>query len=564
MGLRRSPDRARPAWANLRLLRTPNSTQALTARPQRARPSHRAEPRAHLRWPRWPSRARLSPGPSSWTRVRPTGAWWLRRDVGRARPSRSPSRRPAPGARNALRRRGIDSLYSHQAQALEAAAERAGGGHHRHRFGQVAVLQPPRPRRAVRGPRRAGAVPLSDQGAGSGPGARAARARPEGRCVRRSTTATPRAAERAAIRRRANVVLTNPDMLHVGVLPNHGAWAELFANLAAVVVDEAHVYRGVFGSHVGNVLRRLRRIAAAYGTSRASCWPRHDRQPAGAGRAPDRAGRLRARSTRTARPGGAATAMWNPPLIDEALGTRRSALAEAADAAGRAGGAGRAHDLLHEVAPRGRADLALHADAPARRAPELADLVAPYRAGYTPAQRRELERRLTEGELLAVVTTDALELGIDIGALDAAVCVTFPGTVASLRQMWGRAGRRGPRAGGLHGRRGRAGPVLLPPSRRVPRAPGGGGDPRPRVRADPLPHLLLRRPRGAARGRRRGGARPALAARTPTGWCGRASCASATARYMPRRPEDYPPPSVSLRSASADALRGDRRGVAAR
>ena len=101
---------------------------------------------------------------------------------------------------------------------------------------------------------------------------------------------------------------------------------------------------------------------------------------------------------------------------------------------------------------------------------DLAERIAPYRAGYTPTQRREIERRLAEGELLAVVATDALELGIDIGELDAAICVTFPGTVASLRQMWGRAGRRAPGPGPVRGGRRRARPVLLPPPQRVPRA----------------------------------------------------------------------------------------------
>src|SRR5207248_5455171 len=141
---------------------------------------------------------------------------------------------------------------------------------------------------------------------------------------------TPREA-RLQIRRGANVVLTNPYMLHVGILPNHGAWADLFANLAVVVVDEAHVYRGVFGSHVANVLRRLRRIAAAYGTE-----PRFMLTSATIANPLELAERLTglddfALVDSDASPGAARrTAMWNPPLLDEALGTRRSALAEAA------------------------------------------------------------------------------------------------------------------------------------------------------------------------------------------------------------------------------------------
>ncbi|MDX6692339.1 MAG: box helicase protein, partial [Solirubrobacteraceae bacterium] len=250
---------------------------------------------------------------------------------------------------------------------------------------------------------------------------------------------TPRE-QRTQIRRRANVVLTNPDMLHIGILPNHRAWADFFANLAVVVVDEAHVYRGVFGSHVANVLRRLRRIANAYGTE-----PRFLLASATIANPVDLAERLTGLEEislvdRDGSPGARREiAMWNPPLTDEALGTRRSALAEAAE-------------IITELARKGarticfiksRRAVELVARMVALADPDLADLVVPYRAGYTPQQRRELEGRLMRGELLAVITTDALELGIDIGALDAAVVVTFPGTVASLRQMWGRAGRRG-------------------------------------------------------------------------------------------------------------------------
>ena len=255
---------------------------------------------------------------------------------------------------------------------------------------------------------------------------------------------TPREA-RADIRRRANVVLTNPDMLHVGILPNHPAWAELFANLAVVVVDEAHVYRGVFGSHVANVLRRLRRIAAAYGTT-----PRFLLTSATIANPVELAERLTGLEDFSlidvdgSPAPGRQIAVWNPPLTDEDLGQRRSALAEAAELLARLVRDGarlicfmksrKGVEVLHKLLV---ADLEEDGD------PELARLVAPYRAGYTSQQRRELEGRLVRGELRAVITTDALELGIDIGELDAAVVVTFPGTVASLRQMWGRAGRRG-------------------------------------------------------------------------------------------------------------------------
>ncbi len=246
--------------------------------------------------------------------------------------------------------------------------------------------------------------------------------------------------QRTQIRRRANLVLTNPDMLHMGILPNHRAWGDFFSNLAVVVVDEAHVYRGVFGSHVANVLRRLRRIANAYGTD-----PRFLLASATIANPVELAERLTgleeiALVDRDGSPGARRQiAMWNPPLTDPALGTRASALGEAAE-------------IITSLARSGarticfiksRKAVELVARLVALADPALADLVVPYRAGYTPQQRRDLEDKLMRSELLAVITTNALELGIDIGALDAAVVVTFPGTVASLRQMWGRAGRRG-------------------------------------------------------------------------------------------------------------------------
>ena len=234
-------------------------------------------------------------------------------------------------------------------------------------------------------------------------------------------------------------------MLHVGVLPNHRAWGDVLANLAWVVVDEAHVYRGVFGSHVGNVLRRLRRLARAYGAE-----PRFVLTSATIANPRELAERLTGLDFTLVDTDGAPhaerrIAMWNPPLVDEALGRRGSALSEAAmllaglvqrDVRTICFLKSRRGVELIQRFTRERLEAAGRAD--------LAERVAPYRAGYTPAQRRELERRLSEGELLAVVATDALELGIDIGDLDAAICVTFPGTVASLRQMWGRAGRRAP------------------------------------------------------------------------------------------------------------------------
>jgi DEAD/DEAH box helicase domain-containing protein len=246
--------------------------------------------------------------------------------------------------------------------------------------------------------------------------------------------------QRWQIRKWANLILTNPDMLHVGLLPHHDRWGDVLSNLRYVVIDEAHVYRGVFGSHVGNVLRRLRRLAKVYGA-----------EP-----------QFLLASATIANPGGLAQsllgldvtvvgtdgapraertiAFWNPPLLDEELGARASALGEASR-------------LYAELVSRGlrticfaksrRVAELIHRFASDRVDPATAKRLAPYRAGYTPEQRRDIERRLVGGQLLGVAATDALELGIDIGLLDCAISVGFPGTVASLRQQWGRAGRRG-------------------------------------------------------------------------------------------------------------------------
>ncbi|HNA25076.1 MAG TPA: DUF1998 domain-containing protein, partial [Solirubrobacterales bacterium] len=238
-------------------------------------------------------------------------------------------------------------------------------------------------------------------------------------------------------------VLTNPDMLHVGIMPHHRGWGDFFANLDWVVVDEAHTYRGVFGSHVANVLRRLRRLARAYGRE-----PRFVMASATIANPAELAERLTGSPARLIDEDGAPRAgreirIWNPPLVNPQVGARRSALAEAADLLA---------DLVsHEVRTicflKSRKGIELIRKFAADRLtekgrPDLAERIAPYRAGYTPAQRREIERKLVSGELLGVASTDALELGIDIGGLDAAICVTFPGTVAGLKQMWGRAGRR--------------------------------------------------------------------------------------------------------------------------
>ena len=244
---------------------------------------------------------------------------------------------------------------------------------------------------------------------------------------------------RRQIRKWANVILTNPDMLHVGVLPHHDRWADVLHNLRYLVVDEAHVYRGVFGSHVGNVLRRLLRLAHVYGAEPQLLLA--SATIANPGELATSLAGIEARvvDNDTAPRAERAVVLWNPELLDAELGLRASALGDASR-------------LLAALVSRGlrticfaksrKAAELIHRFTVERVDAETAACLAPYRAGYTPAQRREIERRLVAGELLGVSATDALELGIDIGLLDCAISVGFPGTVASLRQQWGRAGRR--------------------------------------------------------------------------------------------------------------------------
>ncbi|MGH2711155.1 MAG: DEAD/DEAH box helicase [Actinomycetota bacterium] len=247
-------------------------------------------------------------------------------------------------------------------------------------------------------------------------------------------------AERPMIRRSANLVLTNPDMLHAGILPGHARWADFFLRLAFVVVDEAHVCRGVFGSHVAMVLRRLRRLVAHYGGD-----PRFVMASATVGNPGELAERLTGLSfeevSEDASPRGEKLfCLWNPPLLDEDSGARTSAITEAAFLLSRLVG----EDTRAIGFARSRRAAEILADATrSRLPPEVGARVKAYRAGYLPEERRALERALASGELLAVASTSALELGIDIGTLDAAVLTGYPGTRASMWQQAGRAGRRG-------------------------------------------------------------------------------------------------------------------------
>jgi DEAD/DEAH box helicase domain-containing protein len=254
---------------------------------------------------------------------------------------------------------------------------------------------------------------------------------------------TPADARRVA-RDRARIVLSNPDMLHAGILPNHARWAQLFQGLRYVVLDELHSYRGVFGSHMAHVLARLRRIAAFHGAQ-----PRFVCATATIGNPLEHAARLLGvpeESVHLVDKSTAPTAnrrllVVNPPVVNAELGIRRSSLKQAVSVAA---------DLIRARVPN-------IVFAPSRNSVEVIlkylrqaagdvagpDAIMGYRGGYLPGTRRKIEQDLREGRILSVVATNALELGIDIGDLDAVVLAGYPGSVAATWQRFGRAGRRG-------------------------------------------------------------------------------------------------------------------------
>ncbi|MEE2034464.1 DEAD/DEAH box helicase [Rhodococcus chondri] len=249
-------------------------------------------------------------------------------------------------------------------------------------------------------------------------------------------------------RRHSRWIFTNPDMLHLALLPGHARWARLLRRLRYVVIDECHSYRGVFGSHVALILRRLRRIAAHYGADPVFVLASATTAEPGAA-ASRLIGAPCREITEDGSPQGPRTiALWEPPLLRDTTGehgepVRRAAGTEAARLLA---------DLVVEGARtltfvRSRHGAELTAMTAKRllaeAAPELEDRLAAYRAGYLAEDRRDLEAALSDGRLLGVATTNALELGVDIAGLDAVVVAGFPGTVASFRQQGGRAGRRG-------------------------------------------------------------------------------------------------------------------------
>jgi DEAD/DEAH box helicase domain-containing protein len=244
---------------------------------------------------------------------------------------------------------------------------------------------------------------------------------------------TPQDARRA-IRERANVILTNPDMLHSGILPHHTKWAKAFENLKYIVIDELHSYRGVYGSHLANLLRRLKRICEFYGSSpQFICCSATIANPKELAEA--LTGQPFALVDKNGAPSGDKyVVFYNPPVVNRALGIRRGYLNET-------------RRVARELVERGQQTLIF---ANSRLATEILltylkddfPSARGYRGGYLPKERREIERKLREGDIRAVVATSALELGIDIGSLDAVVMAGYPGTIASTWQRAGRAGRR--------------------------------------------------------------------------------------------------------------------------
>jgi len=247
--------------------------------------------------------------------------------------------------------------------------------------------------------------------------------------------------DRAEVKKSARLILTNPDMLHVGIIPNHQSWLKLFHNLRYVIIDEAHIYRGVFGSHVANVIRRLRRVCSLYGSS-----PQFILCSATIANPGEHAEKLVGLPFKVVDNDGSPRGkkefiFWNPPLIDPQKGTRKSANSESTNVftsliekAVRTIDFTRTRRLTELIYTYSRNKLSATSETLAKR-------VQPYRAGYLAEDRRRIERALFNGELLGVVATSALELGIDVGDLDATVLTGYPGSIASTWQQAGRSGR---------------------------------------------------------------------------------------------------------------------------
>ena len=355
--------------------------------------------------------------------------------------------RLAPGLRRALAGRGISELYTHQVQAIEAAMA-----------GRHTVIATP----TASGKSLCFHLPVL-QALQEDPSSSAlflyptkALSRDQEHGLHRLLADaemqvpatvydgdTPGDARRAA-RQRSRILLTNPDMLHAGILPNHAKWVSSFQGLRYVVLDELHTYRGVFGSHLAHVVARLRRIARFHGAD-----PTFIGATATIGNPREHAARIFGTAPEDIElvdESGAPQSprqllVYNPPVVNAELGIRASSLKAAVRLAG---------DLIEARVPT-------IVFGPSRNAVEVmlkylrerchgvagAEAIMGYRGGYLPGQRRDIERGLRDGEILGVVATNALELGIDIGDLDAVVCAGYPGSIAGTWQRFGRAGRRG-------------------------------------------------------------------------------------------------------------------------
>ncbi len=244
--------------------------------------------------------------------------------------------------------------------------------------------------------------------------------------------------ERANIRKQARIVLTNPDMLHLGILPNHQSWFRLLRHLKYVVIDETHIYRGVFGSHIANVLQRLRRLCASHGSNpQFICCSATIANPAE--HAQNIVGLPFEAIVEDGSPHGEKYfVFWNPPIISESRDTRRSSNSEAAFLLGELV----QKDIRGLVFARTRKLTELiYIYTKEQLSTSLADKISPYRAGYLPEDRRWIENKFFDGELLGLVATTALELGINIGDLQATVLTGYPGSIASAWQQAGRSGR---------------------------------------------------------------------------------------------------------------------------
>jgi DEAD/DEAH box helicase domain-containing protein len=246
---------------------------------------------------------------------------------------------------------------------------------------------------------------------------------------------------RKTIREKSHIILTNPDMLHTGILPHHTRWTRVFENLRYIVIDELHTYRGVFGSHLCNVLRRLRRIAQFYGrTPQFICCSATIANPG------DLASRLIEDTVEVQAENGAPVAektfvFYNPPVVNRALGVRRSYINEAS----RVSQEFLKHDLQTMVFANSRLHTELiltYLQQANPQSPGKPETIRGYRSGYLPTERREIEGGLRDGRIRGVVATSAMELGVDVGSLEAVVMAGYPGTIAATWQRAGRAGRR--------------------------------------------------------------------------------------------------------------------------